>query len=121
MIRKRAGRTKVNSLSNYHRIWQTVLQIPKGKVATYGQIAELSGLPRQPRLAGYALHNIPSGMEIPWYRVINAAGKISLPGKSGRRQQKLLEKEGVKFSNNRIDLERYGWLNSSSKRKKTAS
>ncbi len=109
------------AISNYHRIWQTVLLIPKGRVATYGQIAEMSGLSRQPRLVGYALHNIPSGMEIPWHRVINAQGKISLPNKNGRRQRKLLEKEGVKFSNNRIDLEQYGWLNSSSRRKKTAS
>lgn len=118
MTKKQTARTKGNPLSNYHRIWQTVLQIPKGKVATYGQIAELSGLPQQPRLAGYALHNIPSGMEIPWHRVINAAGKISLPGESGRRQRKFLEQEGVMFRNNRVDLDQCGWKRSTAKRKK---
>ncbi|MDE3057223.1 MAG: methylated-DNA--[protein]-cysteine S-methyltransferase [Bacteroidota bacterium] len=119
MIRKRTGKTKANGVSTYHSIWQTVLLIPKGKVATYGQIAELSRLPRQPRLAGYALHNIPNGMEIPWHRVINARGKISLQNESGKRQRKLLEKEGVKFSNDRIELEQFGWQRSPAKRKKS--
>jgi methylated-DNA-protein-cysteine methyltransferase-like protein len=121
MIRKRTAGIKANSISNYHRIWQTVLMIPKGKVATYGQIAEMSGLPRQPRLVGYALHNIPARMEIPWHRVINAQGKISLPKESGSCQRKLLEKEGIRFLNNKINLEQYGWLNSSGRRKKSAS
>ncbi|HNH33964.1 MAG TPA: MGMT family protein, partial [bacterium] len=52
--------------SSYPLIWATVMKIPKGKVAAYGQIAYIAGLGRQPRLVGYALHNIPEGMDIPW-------------------------------------------------------
>jgi methylated-DNA-protein-cysteine methyltransferase related protein len=91
-----------------------VKQIPKGKVATYGEVAKLSGLPGQQRLVGYALHNLPSNSKVPWQRVINAQGKISLPKRTGgyRRQRKLLEKEGVVFSEDVIDLERFGLMQS---------
>ena len=95
-------------------IWETVKQIPKGKVATYGDVAKLSGLPGQQRLVGYALHNLPPGSKIPWQRVINAQGRISLPRHTGgyRRQKKLLQNEGVVFSNERIDLDKFGLLQS---------
>lgn len=98
--------------SNYEIIWETVRQIPKGKVATYGEIAEQSGLPRQARLVGYALHNTPPGLDIPWHRVINSQGKISLPRQSGTsmKQKKLLLKEGIVFIGDKIDLKKYGWL-----------
>jgi len=95
-------------------IWETVKQIPKGKVATYGDVATLSGLPGQQRLVGYALHNLPANSRIPWQRVINAQGRISLPRRTGgyRRQKKLLQEEGVVFSNETIDLDEYGLLQS---------
>ena len=95
-------------------IWETVKQIPKGKVATYGDVAMLSGLPGQQRLVGYALHNLPASSTIPWQRVINAQGRISLPRRTGgyRRQKKLLQEEGVVFSNETIDLDEYGLLQS---------
>ena len=95
-------------------IWETVKQIPKGKVATYGDVAKLSGLPGQQRLVGYALHNLPANSRIPWQRVINAQGRISLPRRTGgyRRQKKLLQEEGVVFSNETIDLDEYGLLQS---------
>ncbi len=102
----------------YLRIWRTVIRIPKGKVASYGRIAALSGLPRQGRLAGYALHNLPGGTGIPWHRVINARGKISLPGKRGEEQERLLREEGIVFARGVIDMEKCGWRPGSGSRRK---
>jgi len=97
--------------SSYSAIWQIVKKIPKGRVATYGQIARLAGLDGQARLVGYALHNLPKGMEIPWHRVINSKGMISLPKLGGghERQKKLLQREKIVFKRGRIDLDAYGW------------
>ncbi|HUI65488.1 MAG TPA: MGMT family protein [Bacteroidota bacterium] len=97
------------SYDAYFRIWETVSRVPRGKVSSYGSIARLSGLPRQARLAGYALHNLPPGMDIPWHRVINSAGRISLPGIRGETQARLLKREGVVFHQGKIDLKRFGW------------
>jgi methylated-DNA-protein-cysteine methyltransferase related protein len=96
----------------YEIIWATVRQIPRGKVATYGQIAAESGFPGQARLVGYALHALPRGAEVPWQRVINAKGRISFPKESGiyRRQRRMLAAEGVTFLKDTIDLNRFGWL-----------
>ena len=92
------------------RILAAIRKIPRGRVATYGQIATLSGMDGQPRLVGYALHALPNGSGVPWHRVINATGRISLPGPTGRHQRKLLETEGIEFSAaNRIDLRKYQW------------
>lgn len=84
-------------------------QIPAGKVATYGQIAELAGLPRQARWVGRMLSGLPKGSKQPWFRVVNARGESSLPGEHGRRQRKLLRAEGVLLRNNRISLKDYQW------------
>jgi methylated-DNA-protein-cysteine methyltransferase-like protein len=88
-----------------------VEKIPKGKVATYGQIAALCGLPGQARFVGYALHNTPFGVEIPWHRVINAQGRISFPKESisHQKQKRLLKQEGVLFKDERVDLKIFGW------------
>ena len=93
----------------YLRIWRSVIRIPKGKVSSYGRVAALSGLPRQGRLAGYALHNLPGGTGIPWHRVINAGGKISLPGKRGEKQTRLLREEGIVLTRGRINMENFEW------------
>jgi len=98
-----------SSLAVYPRIWRTVSRIPRGKVASYGTIARLSGFPIQPRIAGYALHNLPDGIDIPWHRVINARGRISLPGKRGVEQRQLLEREGILFVRSTIDMKKFGW------------
>ena len=100
-----------NRQDSYSVIWRTVADIPFGKVATYGQIAELAGLPRQARLVGYALHNIPAELELPWHRVINSQGKISFPKDSEpyRRQLDRLSEEGVELIGGRIDFNRYRW------------
>jgi methylated-DNA-protein-cysteine methyltransferase-like protein len=84
-------------------------------VASYGQIAALAGFPRQPRLAGYALHHAPEHPEIPWHRVVNAQGMVSARsadpiGGGAAIQRQLLEREGVRFdARGRCDLARYQW------------
>ena len=100
------------SASSYERIWRVVRRIPKGRVATYGQVAALAGLPRQARLVGYALHALPEAREVPWQRVVNAQGRISARGLAEYEalQRKRLEREGVRFdANGKIDLARFGW------------
>ncbi|MCF7912822.1 MAG: MGMT family protein [Candidatus Cloacimonetes bacterium] len=101
-------------MSSYDKIYQVVRQIPRGKVATYGQIAALAGLPRQARLVGYAMHNIPEGSDIPWQRVINAKGEISNYGDDQwvKFHRSLLESEGVVFNDKgKIPLKIFQWLN----------
>ena len=99
----------------YERVWAAVKRIPRGRVATYGQIAALVGMPRHARQAGYALAATPENKKIPWHRVINAQGKISLRLKhwdsgSDDYQRILLEAEGVAFdSSGRVDLKRFRW------------
>ncbi|HEY9077731.1 MAG TPA: MGMT family protein [Anaerolineaceae bacterium] len=96
----------------YQRIYAVVRQIPAGKVATYGQIARISG-GCTARMVGYAMAAVPNNLDVPWQRVINAQGKIS-PRGSGigtLMQRALLEQEGVKFNpQGVIDLNEYGWL-----------
>ena len=77
----------------YRRIYAVVARIPKGCVATYGQIAKLAGLGRHARQVGYALHATPEDVVIPWHRVINAQGEVSLRKMPGcdRYQRALLE------------------------------
>lgn len=100
----------------YERIYAVVRQIPPGKVATYGQIAQAVG-GCGARVVGYAMAALRSGRspDVPWQRVINAQGKISLPpGRGYERQRQLLEEEGVVFDDRgRIDLKAYGWTPSS--------
>ncbi len=93
------------------RVWQAVRKIPRGRVSTYGAIARLAGMPGQARLVGYALHHLPDGAEVPWHRVVNAQGNISLPAAGGRaaRQRRLLEAEGVRFAAGKIRLAAHGW------------
>ena len=100
----------MNKQNKWERIYSVVKQIPRGKVATYGQIATLAGYYRQARQVGYALHAIPSD-DIPWHRVINAQGKISLNLEMGGAVQgKMLEDEGVVFSSaGIISLREFQW------------
>ncbi|MDX3774949.1 methylated-DNA--[protein]-cysteine S-methyltransferase [Chromatiaceae bacterium AAb-1] len=88
----------------YPRIWQTVLQIPAGKVATYGQIADLAGLPGRARLVGKALGYAPETMQLPWYRVLRSDRKIAFPAGSAaaEKQRTLLLEEGVPVINHRV-------------------
>jgi len=92
-------------------ILAAVRRIPRGKVCTYGNVAEVAGLPRRARLVGTVLRQTPAGRGLPWYRVINAGGRISFPVGSDAyaRQRHKLEAEGVVFVGGRVDLRRYGW------------
>ncbi len=95
----------------FHMILDIVLQIPKGKVATYGQIATIAGT-QNPRLVGFALATLKEGTDVPWFRVINSKGEISFPEQSDgfKIQYSLLQKEGIIFdTKNRINLEQFGW------------
>ncbi|MDA0273232.1 MAG: MGMT family protein [Proteobacteria bacterium] len=89
------------------RVWQIVHQIPKGRVATYGQIARLAGIPSHSRLIGRILSGLPGTSRLPWHRVINSQGRITNPAKD--RQQSRLEEEGVTMINGRVSLKVYGW------------
>jgi methylated-DNA-protein-cysteine methyltransferase related protein len=98
--------------SIYSRIYGIVNRIPRGKVATYGQIAGLAGMPGHARQVGYALHSLPDRSEVPWQRVINRKGQISLRSDplAGALQRELLEFEGVVFdANDTIALKKYQW------------
>jgi len=88
-------------------VWQIVHAIPSGKVATYGQVASLAGMPQQSRLVGRILSRLPRGTKLPWHRVINSQGKISNPNPD--RQTERLEKEGVTLINGRVSLKNYRW------------
>ncbi len=98
----------------YQRIWATVDCIPRGRVATYGQVAKEAGLPGHARQVGYAMKHLPHGTELPWHRVLNAKGEISLRSASGdpsREQIRRLAKEGVKLNERgRVNLRRFGWV-----------
>ena len=94
----------------FNKIYEIILEIPQGKVATYGQVAALAGKPRAARTVGWALNSHPKSTELPWQRVINAGGKSSLPLDSKRKlQQALLEKEGVVFEDGQVNLDVFQW------------
>ncbi len=95
----------------YTRIYDVVREIPEGRVATYGQVASLAGLPGHARQVGYALHAL-AGDGVPWHRVINARGEISRRSEGGSEplQRLMLEDEGVAFDGNgRVSLRRFRW------------
>jgi methylated-DNA-protein-cysteine methyltransferase-like protein len=97
---------------SYPRIYEVVSKIPYGKLATYGQVADLAGLVGHARQVGYALYATPDDLDIPWQRVVNAKGEISARSESGadRVQQVLLEAEGVVFDGRgRVRLKDYRW------------
>jgi methylated-DNA-protein-cysteine methyltransferase-like protein len=94
----------------FERVHVLIRHIPPGRVASYGQIARLLDQPHAARTVGWALRSVTAESGIPWYRVLNAAGRISLSGPQGVAQQRcLLEAEGVVFDGERVDLRRYGW------------
>ncbi|MBE6913214.1 MAG: methylated-DNA--[protein]-cysteine S-methyltransferase [Ruminococcaceae bacterium] len=98
-------------MSTFEKIYEVVRNIPKGKVATYGQVAFLAGNPRWARVVGYALHVNPDTSTIPCHRVVNREGKVAPAFAFGGAgvQRGLLEAEGVVFeSDGTIDLEKYG-------------
>ncbi|WP_279205381.1 MGMT family protein [Obesumbacterium proteus] len=92
------------------RVLMSIHAIPYGKVATYGQIARLAGSSRAARQVGGILRKLPKGSSIPWYRVVNRSGNISLIGPDYTRQRTALQDEGITFNaSSVIDLALYGW------------
>jgi methylated-DNA-protein-cysteine methyltransferase-like protein len=94
------------------RVYALVVQVPCGRAVSYGGVAAMLGQPRAARAVGWALRNLPEGSEVPWWRVINRNGEISLPGPYPypRLQRELLEREGVEFdARGRVDWARFGW------------
>ncbi|MCP4992821.1 MAG: MGMT family protein [Gammaproteobacteria bacterium] len=101
---------RIQTISDkYNRIWRTVLSIPFGRVASYGQIADYAGLPGRARMTGKALGYAP--IEIPWHRVIKSNGKIAFPpgSENGERQKALLQQEGIVVINYRVNIKAFGW------------
>lgn len=90
----------------FERVWDVVRRIPKGKVATYGQVAEAAGFPGASRQVVWALR--AAKRPLPWHRVVGAGGKILLPGEAGLEQKLRLANEKVKLEGNRINLAQHG-------------
>jgi len=97
---------------NYLRIYAVVRRIPRGRVATYGQVAQLAGLPGHARQVGYAMHALPAGSTVPWHRVLNAQGALSCRAVPGAElaHRALLEREGIRFDGRgRVALAQKQW------------
>jgi methylated-DNA-protein-cysteine methyltransferase related protein len=94
----------------YQAIFAAVRQVPRGRVCTYGEIARMAGASGA-RQVGYALHSLGGASAVPWHRVVNARGAISLAGAAAERQRAQLLLEGVQFSaRGLIDLKKHGWV-----------
>ncbi len=87
------------------RIWRIVRRIPRGRVATYGDIAAAVVPACSPRQVGWALRRAPAGLRLPWHRVLAAGGRIALPGESGREQRMRLQAEAVAFRGRRVRMD----------------
>lgn len=101
-----------------------IKKIPKGKVATYGQIAKLAGKPQGSRGVAWILHSCSKSHALPWQRVLNSKGKISFPPTTASyvRQKRLLQKEGIEFGEQgQIDLKKFQWNKKASAKKSTRS
>ncbi|WP_305374048.1 MGMT family protein [Photobacterium leiognathi] len=93
-----------------HQIYSQVHQIPVGKISTYGDIAKFSGFPGYARQVGRLLSNLPQDSRLPWHRVINSQGKISLVDDGKARQMEALRNEGILISEQgKINLKHYRW------------
>lgn len=107
--------------SSYQRIYAAVRRIPRGRVSTYGAIARVAGLGGHARQVGYALSALPSGTSVPWHRVINAQGRLSLERSAsgaGITQRLRLVREGVVVNaGGRVSLEKFGWRIRDAKRR----
>lgn len=93
------------------RIYATIRDIPAGTVASYGQIAEIAGIPRGARQVGRALRILPAGHDVPWHRVLQSSGRVAFAaGSRGfRRQCRRLRDEGVEVRKGRVDMRRFRW------------
>lgn len=93
------------------QIWDTVCRVPFGKVASYGLIADLAGLPGRARMVGSVLQQAPTALRLPWYRILRSNGQLAFAAGSASalRQKGLLQEEGVVVFNNRVNMKRFAW------------
>jgi methylated-DNA-protein-cysteine methyltransferase-like protein len=104
------------ALNARESILETVMRIPVGRVATYGQVARAAGLPGRARLVGRSLKGLGPDSFVPWHRVVGAGGRISIPSEGGAHLQRdLLAAEGIRFRGACVDLERHAWTEGSLK------
>ena len=99
------------SSTQYQKIWDIIIKVPKGSISSYGRIADMAGLPRRARLVGSALKDAPKDMKLPWHRILNADGRIAFPADSRlyKLQKERLMAEGIIVNNGRVDLKKYLW------------
>ncbi len=96
-----------NTTGYFRRIWAVVRKIPRGRVASYGQVARAAGFPGTARQVVWALRAAPPSAALPWHRVLGAGGKILLPGAAGLEQRLRLQSEGVTFGGARVHMDRH--------------
>jgi methylated-DNA-protein-cysteine methyltransferase-like protein len=101
----------VDRIARMHRIWETIAEIPSGKVASYGQVAEIAGIPRGARQVGYALRHLPDGHELPWHRVLQVSGRIAFDkdSRAYKEQRKRLMMEDVAVISGKVNMQQYRW------------
>lgn len=101
----------MDRIARTHRILDTIREIPRGSVASYGQIAQIVGIPRGARQVGSALRALPEGHDVPWHRVIQATGRIAFDRGSAQyeEQSRRLMMEGVAVIAGRVDMHKYRW------------
>ncbi len=111
-MRRRSGSLPAPDAGERHgtfaRVHALARQIPRGKVATYGQLARIVGT--TPRAVGFAMAALTPADRVPWHRVVNSQGRPSLGAAGAAEQTARLAREGVRFDHGRIDLRRFGWL-----------
>jgi methylated-DNA-protein-cysteine methyltransferase-like protein len=113
----RPGTTVISS-GLFSRVYDVVRKVPRGRVASYGLIGRIAGC--DARMVGYALASIPQSLDLPWQRIVNHRGEISLSGQAGAAQRARLAAEGVELDRHgRIDLRRFGWTGRVARRRPT--
>lgn len=103
------GRPVGSAWIRYQEIWSVVARIPRGRVATYGDVARMAGIAGGARQAGRAMRLCPPELALPWHRVLGAGGRIALPGERGREQRRRLERENVPFAGAKVRLDQCRW------------
>lgn len=101
----------MDGVTRARRILETIRDIPAGRVASYGQVADIAGIPRGARQVGAVLRDLPDGHDVPWYRVLRSDGRIAFAAGSDafEEQRARLARDGVAVSAGRVDMHRYRW------------
>jgi methylated-DNA-protein-cysteine methyltransferase-like protein len=101
--------TLAKKSGGWDKVYKLVKRIPRGRVVTYGQLAQMLDLSGGARTAGYAIAGCPSGQGIPWHRVVGAGGKLLPREPYGSKQRRLLESEGTQFAGMSVDMAAHQW------------